>query len=127
HEFIIADVSYSIIGLDFLKKYKLSIDVSNKLLIDNVTNMKVALSDINQEKIYNVKPEIPQVENTELQTLINEHEHLFLPYSTPDYSKLSQFTPNIHSHIIVTENNPVFFKPRRISPVIAPLVKNELQ
>ena len=39
--FIIADVQYPIIGIDFLQCHKLLVDVHNKRLLDTVTHLKV--------------------------------------------------------------------------------------
>ena len=102
-------------------------DIPNKQLVDSNTNLRVMLSSDNSNIVYNLKSNSPNIDDIQLSAVIEQFSHLFLPYSTPDYTKLSSFTPNIHSHMIVTEGNPISFKPRRLNPCIANLVKKELQ
>ncbi|UYV84724.1 hypothetical protein LAZ67_X003220 [Cordylochernes scorpioides] len=116
--FIIAKVNKGIIGADFLNNFKLILDISNKRLIDGITNLSIRgdvmsidstsiTSTINKnEKYYNILAQFPEI--TKPNFLINKVKH------------------DVEHHII-TKGQPVFSKPRPLDPMKLKLAKEEFQ
>ncbi|XP_055384559.1 inhibitory POU protein [Condylostylus longicornis] len=117
HAFIIASVGRSIIDADFLERFGLLVDLSNRRLVDPTTNMSV---EVSQAKVDVVAPVHYVVESKFGEILKN--------YSTltqdSDYS-----TPVRHSvvHHIVTKGQFPFFSPRRLDSVHHKTAKTELE
>lgn len=106
--FIIADVRQPILGLDFLRRYKLLVDPVNSRLIDENTNLQCSIitrkhdSSCTGIKTYDKTnrfqqllhqyPEITEVDATHKPTGVNTYHH------------------------IETTGPPIFSRPRRLSP-----------
>ncbi|UYV74022.1 hypothetical protein LAZ67_11001862 [Cordylochernes scorpioides] len=116
--FIIAKVNKGIIGADFLNNFKLILDISNKRLIDGISNLSIRgdvmsidstsiTSTINKnEKYYNILAQFPEI--TKPNFLINKVKH------------------DVEHHII-TKGQPVFSKSRPLDPMKLKLAKEEFQ
>nr|XP_015839708.1 PREDICTED: uncharacterized protein LOC107398802 [Tribolium castaneum] len=108
-QFIIADVSYAIIGADFIHHYKLLVDLRNRRLIDSLTQV-CAECEIRVVDVPTVK--------TLCMAGASEYHRLLLEF--PAITK----PPNIHQerrhntvHFIrTTDGPPVSCRPRRLVP-----------
>lgn len=115
--FIIADVKQPILGADFLEHYKLLVDVSERKLLDKVTNLSVLTSVVN----YTEPP---------LYTVDSEHPYFELLQKYPDVTKPVSFKePSKHSvyHHIETTGPPVFARARPLQPDRYNKVKEEFR
>ena len=117
--FTLADVSQPILGADFLAHFNLLVDMKNKRLIDNITQLSVVAS---------------QLTNSESAVL------LLNPVSNDKYSKLISEYPNLlrenldfksiqHDvcHTITTNGQPVSARARRLPPAKLAAAKVEFQ
>ena len=107
--FVIADVRQHILGADFLGHYKLLVDISRRKLIDQITTLAVPGCKCKHTKEYptNISVVMPQ-----------DKRYADLVSDFPDLLK-----PNFHAkskhnvtHKIETSGQPVFSRPRRLSP-----------
>lgn len=104
--FIIADVKQAIIGADFLIKHKLLVDLSNKKLLDQTTNLSVIA-------------EITCWNESSLGTIDSNHPYFDLLCKYPDILKPTCFKENPpHSifHQIETTGPPVHARARPLAP-----------
>lgn len=115
--FIVADITQPIIGIDFLERYGLLIDVKNRLLIDRETSCQTkgllcsgpssGLTLISESSEYHsLLKKFPELLNA----------NLIVSSKPPDVS-----------HCIETTGPPVFSKPRRLAPEKLAAVKKEFQ
>lgn len=119
--FIIADISQPIIGADFLKHFELLVDLRNKKLIDNKTELgsrgsikSVSACDINFTSV---------IGNTNYDQLLREFVDLTKPEILNSEPQLSS---NIFHHI-ETKGPPVYAKARRLTPAKYKIAKNEFE
>jgi cleavage and polyadenylation specificity factor subunit 1 len=117
--FIIAEVQYPILGIDFLQSHKLLVDVPNKRLLDTITRLKVSIitSSLQPPKLTFPPPSIP----TQVQTLLSKY-----PDITQVTNSVKPIKHNIQHHII-TNGQPVTSHPRRLSPERFKAAKEEFQ
>ena len=106
--FIIADVQYPIIGIDFLQCHKLLVDVHNKHLLDTVTHLQVNIlaSSLQPLNLVISSLSIP----TKVQTILSNY---------PDITQTSNTIKPIKHHIqhyITANGQPVASHPRHLSP-----------
>lgn len=119
-EFLIADVTKPIIGVDFLHEYDLLVDVRKKKLIDNKTKLMVNIifDKSCHEQIHTISP----AANGWVKQLLNEYQDLTQPFKYTANSENSK----VHHHI-VTEGPPIFSKSRRLNPEKLALAKREFE
>lgn len=106
HQFILASVNKPIIGADFLTKFKIIVDLSNKRLTDSETNLSVnALITTS-----NTPSPLQYAIQDEFGTLLREFPSLT---EQPNFNH-----PVKHNvvHHIVTKGQLPFCKPRRLEP-----------
>ena len=109
HVFTIADVQQNILGADFLSKYNLLVDMKNKSLIDVLTSLSVSARHSRLEQDY------PR----DLCVLVNHAKtYSELLSEFPELLKPDFTTPVKHNvvHKIETTGQPVYCRPRRLSP-----------
>lgn len=106
HEFVLAEVNRPIIGADFLTKFKLLVDLTNKCLIDSITKFTVNALSANVDT---PTPRQYSIEN-QFGDLLKSFPSLIQP---PDFN-----FPVKHNvvHRISTEGQLPFAKPRRLEP-----------
>lgn len=117
HSFIIASVSRPILGVDFLSKFDLVIDVKNKCLIDRKTNFKVSADSIL------VRNSLPKhfVVNNDYNSLLRKF---------PSLTKAVDFNhPVKHNivHRIITKGHLPYSKPRRLDPHKSKAARTEFE
>lgn len=115
--FVIADVSHPIMGVDFLERFGLVLDVKNRMLIDNITSLKQKTSSSSAIS----------TGLTPISTNSSYHEILF---KFPDILNLPlNIKPKPHAiqHYIETKGPPVFSKTRRLAPDKLGALKAEFQ
>lgn len=118
--FIIADVSKPIIGVDFLSHFNLLVDCRNQRLVDGTTKLSVAAIAFDaSEDIASVKAVSGE---SELHSLLREFPEITRPagvHSPPKHNTL---------HFIKTTSGPpVSCKPRRLDPVRLQAAKKEFE
>lgn len=115
--FIVADVKTSILGADFLRHYKLLVDLHHKKLRDGITNLSIKSVDVTC-KIETVN--IISSDQTYYDILKNYPE-VFRPMSLK--------TPAKHNvtHHIVTTGSPLFARPRPLPPDKYKMAKEEFE
>lgn len=116
--FVIADVQQNIIGADFLCKYQLLVDVSRGRLVDQLTMLGVNTSHAKSQKDYPQNLAISINQDKKYSDLLNEYPELL----KPDFAGISKH--NV-THKIETVGQPVFSRPRRLSPERFQAAKNE--
>ena len=107
-DFIVADVDTSILGIDFLQKFSLAVDIPKHRLVDTTTNASA----------------IGQVKRAE-----SLHLSIIVPTADPCFTELFKEFPKLLradgtmppvrdrvSHHIVTRGPPVAARPRRLAP-----------
>lgn len=115
--FVLADVKQPILGADFLSKHKLLVDIYNKKLIDQVTNL-FAVASIT----FNSQPVVRTIDsNNEYNDLLLEFPEITKPMCFKDIPRHSV------AHHIETTGSPVFARPRPLPPNKYNLVKKEFQ
>lgn len=104
--FIIADVRTSILGADFLRHYKLLIDLHRKKLIDKVTELTINAFEVNtsEETIHIINHD--QVYHD----ILIQYPELLRPMS------LKQPAKHDVIHHIETSSPPLFAQPRPLPP-----------
>ena len=118
--FIIAAVKQPIIGLDFLKKYKLLIDPSNNRLIDTETKLETQGT-----KFQSQTPSAVSV----FSTSNNKFDQLLSAFPNLTDINKSIVTAIKHNvvHYIETKGSPVTSKARRLAPDRLQIAKAEFQ
>lgn len=115
-KFIIADVNSCILGADFIKHYGLLIDVKRKRLIDNSTNIytncEYSSTPGKLIKTFDSSLQIPPI--------LEEYVDITIPQQPGSPTKTSVM------HRIETSGQPVFSRPRRLSPEKLQAAKNEI-
>lgn len=104
--FIVADVKQPIIGADFLKHNKLLVDLSERKLIDKLTNLSVVVPLVNHRE-------------PPINTMDCDHPYYDLLRKYPDITKpVSYKEPTHHGvyHHIETTGPPVFARARPLPP-----------
>lgn len=119
--FVVADVQQPIIGVDFLKHFNLLVDVKNNSLIDSQTNLS---SRGKFSSISSLDTNISiLLGNTPFDKLLSQYPDLINP------SKIAQNVSNPISppifHHIETKGPPVYSKPRRLSPELLKVARQE--
>lgn len=115
--FIVANVTMPIIGADFLTHFQLTVDMSQRKLVDSITQLNsVGQFCVSSAPAIRVlTPTIP----TPYDHLIQEFPSIFRPNSCPDHAKHSV------QHHITTRGPPVFSRPRRLAPDKLAIAKRE--
>ncbi|GFW28264.1 hypothetical protein TNCV_4639311 [Trichonephila clavipes] len=116
--FIIADVNTTIIGSDFLNKYGLIIDITNKHLIDPLTKLST------KERFTGHTPQI----KTLATSLDSEYAAILRDF--PDLTRPRPFNEKIkHNtfHYIDTFGPPVHARARKLNPQQSEAAKQEFQ
>ncbi|XP_064483081.1 uncharacterized protein LOC135395921 [Ornithodoros turicata] len=105
--FLEADVTQSILGADFLRHYKILVDVSRKRLIDSTTSLTVHALQL---------PPLP----SHLLSFTAPHSSpTSIPKGYPALSRPPDWTkPAQHEvvHHVITQGPQVHFRPRRLAP-----------
>ncbi|GFX69493.1 transposon Ty3-G Gag-Pol polyprotein [Trichonephila clavipes] len=111
-------VKRGIIGADFLQKFQLLIDLHNRKLIDEVTNLST-------------KGEVATIqENNDLSTVNRASKYFNLLKSYPDLTKpnlVNRVVKHGVKHHILTTGQPVYSKARQLAPDKSKLAKQEFQ
>lgn len=116
--FVIADIYHPIIGADFLSHFGLLVDLQNKKLSDSETKL-FCVGSIRQIKFPNIST---------IGTCDNKYDKLlkeFCVLTRPSIN--SSLSNNSTVHCIETRGQPVFAKPRRLSPELLKIAKQEFQ
>lgn len=121
--FIVANVTKPIIGVDFLSHYQLIVDVSNRRLVDGLTNISTVASICNMS----VCPLISSVKvqtggNSKYQAILSEFPEITRPAGT-----LVVVKHNTVHHIRTTPGPPVTCSPRRLAPDKLLIAKKEFE
>ncbi|GFW76091.1 retrovirus-related Pol polyprotein from transposon opus [Trichonephila clavipes] len=117
--FIIADVSYPIIGADFLKHFNLLIDLKKKRLVDVETSLFTSCVFSN---IVQPSHTILTVDaNISFKNILSEYPDLSNP------SLISKSASHGTVHHIITTGPPVTARPRRLHPKLYDAVKVEFE
>ena len=119
--FVIAEITDIILGLDFLNKNNLMIDVNARTLVDKETGRQMSLETKRVQRLHlivNNLEEFPQ-----------EVRKLFEQFPIITNVRDALFSPNTKSeHCIVTGSaRPVFSRNRPLSPEKENFVKEELE
>lgn len=118
-QFVVADVTKAIIGVDFLSFYNLVVDCRNKRLLDNTTTLSItAISDTTADTISSVK------------TLYGDSKYTEILRDYPEITR----PPGIHReikhntvHFITTDGPPIHCSPRRLAPDKLKIAKEEFE
>ena len=104
-QFIGADVKFPILGTDFLRHYGLLVDVSNNKLLDAISFLSTQGL---KTQVYLISP-ITSRPQSKYHRILTEYQ--LLSRVTQDMNvKLSA------THHIMTKGQPVYARPRRLSP-----------
>lgn len=118
--FIIADVSKPIIGVDFLSYYNLMVDCKNQRLLDGTTTLSVAaICTDTSDYISSIKT---VTGDTIFHSLLREFPEITRPagiHSPPKH--------NTMHFIRTTPGPPVSCKPRRLDPIRLKAAKKEFE
>jgi transposase InsO family protein len=119
-QFIVADVTKAIIGVDFLSHYNVLVDVRNKRIIDNTTKLSsVGCVAIDDCKI----PSVKVVTGTsKYHNILSEFQDITRPSGTPRTPK-----HNTVHHIRTTPGPPISCSPRRLAPEKLNIAKAEFE
>lgn len=107
-QFIIADVTKAIIGVDLLSFYNLVVDIRNQRLIDNTTNVYTVASISFSDTLASVKI---LTGDGKYHGILGEFPEITRPAGTPRTPK-----HNTVHHIRTTPGPPVSCSPRRLAP-----------
>ncbi|GBM68676.1 Transposon Ty3-I Gag-Pol polyprotein [Araneus ventricosus] len=118
--FIIANVNQPIIGVDFLKHFNLLVDVKSGCLIDGITKLTTQGKYTNTDSL-----------TSGISILLGDSEFYGILSQFPELTNPSQPTRNnkptkVH-HFIETTGQPVFSKPRRLSPELLKAARQEFE
>lgn len=117
--FVLADVKQPIIGVDFLKHFGLLVDPENNCLIDRKTKLTSRGQPIQTNPLYT---------NISILTGDTKFDKILTQYpeiTNPSQSSKSQSSSV--SHFIETKGPPVFSKPRRLSPELLQVARDEFK
>ncbi|XP_011700955.1 PREDICTED: uncharacterized protein LOC105457789 [Wasmannia auropunctata] len=117
-DFVIADVAKPIIGADFLAHFDLLVDLKNRRLVDQVTNLTVPGRKINPHEVCvkTIKGTTPY------HALLSEFPDITRPDGRPRQTK-----HGTRHFIKTTPGPPVACKPRRLAPDKLAIAKQEFQ
>ncbi|GBM98474.1 Retrovirus-related Pol polyprotein from transposon 17.6 [Araneus ventricosus] len=118
--FIIANVNQPIIGVDFLKHFNLLVDVKSGCLIDGITKLTTQGKYTNTDSL-----------TSGISILLGDSEFYGILSQFPELTNPSQSTRNnkptkVH-HFIETTGQSVFSRPRRLSPELLKIVRQEFE
>ena len=117
--FVIADVPFAILGIDFFSHFNILIDSQRRQLIDPLTNLEVKGSVSDAQRI---SPVVQQIGVPEAyHDLLAPHASLIKPVTM-----LPQITTAVQRHI-VTQGQPVHCRPRRLAPDKLKVARAEFQ
>lgn len=117
--FIVCDVNQAIIGCDFLAKYNLAINISQRTLCDGETMLKVQ-GRTESNEICNLSP-FPVAQTSNFASLMKEFPKLC-------NTEISETTEDpIMFHHIETTGRPCFQRARRLAPNKLEAVRREIQ
>ena len=113
--FIVADVQYPIIGADFLRKFKINVDLYNRTLTDAETSLSVEIGTLqaDQSKIY-------VTENGPHMEILNK-----FPSLTSDDDSIPEIKHKFQ-HRIITNGKPPCVRPRKLNPKMLKIVKETI-
>ncbi|XP_036320418.1 uncharacterized protein LOC118734919 [Rhagoletis pomonella] len=114
--FIVADVTTTIIGADFIRFYDLLIDLRRNRIIDNLTKLRSSLT----------APTLCKA--TEIKTFDSTDPFADLLSECSEITKLAPhgfLTKSTVVHRILTTSQPVFSRPRRLAPEKLTAARNE--
>lgn len=116
HVFIIADVDRPIIGADFLEKFNLLVDLKNKRLLDNITELYVKSATIG---VFSLSPSLYKIDDTTYSNLLREFPSLI---QEPNYD-----LPVKHNvvHKIVTSGQLPYSRPRKLDAMKHKIARDE--
>ena len=108
-KFLISDVEEAIIGADFLRHNQISVDIAQRLLIDNNTNRKLRVASGLTDTARIVLSAMTFDEK--YKTLFKKYENIL-----PSASESPALVPAIGvKHYITTKGNPCHYKPRPLA------------
>lgn len=117
--FVVADVTKPIIGVDFLNFYNLVVDCRNKCLIDNLTSVTANATIAKCKNVSSVKV-VTGV--TRFHKILDE-----FPEITRPAGRHSTTPHNTVHHIRTTPGPPVSLPPRRLAPDKLKIAQKEFQ
>lgn len=119
--FVVANVTKAIIGVDFLKYYNLLVDVRNHRLIDNTTSLCTNVANVDNavSSVLSVKV---LTGDSRYHMILKEYPDITRPSGTPRITR-----HNTVHHIRTTPGPPVFCTPRRLAPDKLKIARNEFQ
>ena len=117
-DFIVADVQNPIIGADFLTKFGLIVDMSQRKLLDSTTTLTVQGKATSINSI-GLRLALPST--NEYTVLINKFPQIFRPTEI--------MSPPKHNivHHVVTKGPPTTARPRRLAPDKLKVAKTEFE
>jgi len=119
-QFVIADVPNAIRGVDFLTTNRISVSCSQRCLTDEITGLRIKCKTCPFATTAPVLA-MPST-NPEVSALLTAHSSLFQPIQFDGESKSSV------GHVIDTGNaQPVFSRPRQLSPQLLSVAKEEFR
>ena len=115
--FFLADTPTPILGADFLRHYKLLVDVAKRRLIDTTTNLSVSGIEAPDLPVSPVL--LNPAQSTRYDAILSEFPQITQPVYKDD--------PTNHdvTHCIVTNGQPVVARPRRLAPDRLRIAKEE--
>lgn len=117
-KFVVADVSRPILGADFLAHYGLSVDLQNRCLTDNLTNISTQCQITNA-----TAPTVKTIiNNSKYHQLLAEFPNITKPKGSP-----AEVFHNTKHYIHTTPGPPVAERPRRLSPDKLQAAKREFE
>jgi len=117
-DFVIANVSQPILGIDFLTKYNIIVNCKHCSITDGNTGISASCQPAQRSLPISLSLEgIPHA----IRSLIQQFPDIIRPIQFP--LKVSQ--PNVSHHIDTTSNRPIHFKPRQLPPEKLDAAKRE--
>lgn len=116
--FVIADIKTSILGADFLRHFKLLVDLHNKKLIDKTTELSINALQITSNS------------ESSIHIVSNDQAYRDIIKQYPDVLRqqpLKQYAKHNVVHRIETNGSPLHTRPRPLPPDKYKLVKEEFQ
>lgn len=121
--FIVADVTKPIIGVDFLCHYHLIVDITNRKLIDGLTNVSTIAAVANKSDCLLVSSvKVLTGGNSKFHDILAEFPEITRPAGTQ--GKVKHQTTH---HIRTTPGPPVSCSPRRLAPDRLAIAKKEFE
>lgn len=116
--FVVADVSKPIIGVDFLNHYNLLVDIRNRRLLDETTQLTAqgAVTRCDMPSIKTINTSSPY------HNLLQEFKEITRPSGTP-----ANILHNTQHYIKTTPGPPVSCRPRRLAPGKLKAAKKEFE